>query len=241
MGKPPKVHEEPRISANALAQYMVSSETARLGILRRSKFHQAPVIVPYREVRLIIREFLSDGKRNVNRLIEAEKMFEQKSQNNSYSTFIKNDSENSIDVLHGIQRMANQLNAYKFLKSPKKQEKLIISDVQVSVHADLLIEAPIKGDKHMGAAILRMSQDNSDTEDAKSKRRTMGLYVATLIRMHIDNSLKKDLPVANRLCMSIDIQHGEAFQAPNSNTKRQKDIESACQMIASHWPNISSP
>jgi hypothetical protein len=38
MAIPLTQHQEPRISVNDLALYMVSSETARLGIIKRSKY-----------------------------------------------------------------------------------------------------------------------------------------------------------------------------------------------------------
>ncbi len=217
---------------------MVSSDTARLGILKRAKNPTPPPMIRYRDVRPVIRAFLADRARDVNPLLEVEKMFEQRAEDSAYSALMQNDASNSVDVLHSLQGMSNQLVPFDFLSAPKKQAKLMVAGVQVSVYADLMVEAVIKGDKNIGAAILKMSQDNTETDAAKSKRRDIGLYVATLIRMHIDKNLKDDLPVANKLCMSIDIQHGEAFQAPTSNTKRQKDIESACQMIAGYWPSV---
>jgi hypothetical protein len=35
--------------------------------------------------------------------------------------------------------------------------------------------------------------------------------------------------------MSIDVQHGEVFTAPDSNTRRMNDLENACRFIAALW------
>ncbi len=64
----------------------------------------------------------------------------------------------------------------------------------------------------------------------------MGLYVATMVRLHVDQNIQSNRQPANRLCMSIDVQHGEVFVAPNSNTRRVNDLTAACQMIAPLWP-----
>jgi len=53
--------------------------------------------------------------------------------------------------------------------------------------------------------------------------------------MHVDNSLKGKRSPKNQLCMSVDVQHGEAFIAPKANAQRIKDIDGACQMISALW------
>lgn len=86
--------------------------------------------------------------------------------------------------------------------------------------------------------MLRMTQDDAATDAAKQKRKNMGLYVATLLRMHVDQNMPSNRVPANRLCMSIDVQHGEAFAALKAMAQRTKDITGACQLIAALWPTL---
>ncbi|WP_199228332.1 MULTISPECIES: hypothetical protein [unclassified Caulobacter] len=167
----------------------------------------------------------------------AEQMFQQRSADNSESVLRQDDARNSIEVLHSLQAMANQLAQFTFRSAPAAQPKLQLGGVEVSVRADLLVRMPIRGAEHSGAAILRLTQDDADTDAARSRRREMGLYVATLARLHVNQNLPADLPVSNRLCMSIDIQHRELFQAPDANTRRMNDLENACRFIAALWPS----
>ena len=95
-----------------------------------------------------------------------------------------------------------------------------------------------KGKEQIGAALLRMTQDDADTDEAKAKRQNMGLYAATMIRRHVDENLRGSREPTNRLCLSIDLQHGEVFVAPNANTRRASDLESACRMIAAIWDQV---
>jgi hypothetical protein len=122
--------------------------------------------------------------------------------------------------------------------SPARQSPLMLSGVKVSVRADLLVHGSTKREQQIGAAVLRMTQDDAETESAKTRRHDMGLYVATLARLHMDQNIPTNRSVANRLCMSIDIQHGDHFQAPDSNTRRMSDLENACRFIAAMWPQI---
>lgn len=171
-------------------------------------------------------------------MVAAENMFQQRADDASESTLRQDDATNSIEVLHALQRMANQLGAFTFRQAPQTQRKLNLAGVEVSVRADLLVTAPIRGQDHAGAAVLRMTQDDADSDTARGRRREVGLYVATLARLHVDQNLRPALPIANRLCMSIDVQHGERFQAPDANTRRTNDLEAACRFIAALWAGL---
>lgn len=150
----------------------------------------------------------------------------------------QDDARHSIEVLHAIQRMANQLGQFRFTLAPNDQPKLMLAGVEISVRADLLAHGTARGQDQIGVAILRMTQDDADSDAARSKRRDMGHYVASLARIHAERNLAGGQAVANRLCMSIDVQHGEVFQAPASNVRRMNDIENACRFIAATWDLI---
>lgn len=217
---------------------MVSSETAKLGIIKRAKNPIVPPIARYKDVRPVVCAFLSDDNRSLKLLTEAEQSFAQKKDDASLSDLRQDDARASILVLHGLQGMGNQLAAFTFKGAPHSQPKLVIAGVDVSVRVDLQVTMAIKGVEHAGAAVLRMTQDDAATDAAKAKRRDMGLYVATMVRKHIDQNLKPNLPVSNRLCMSLDIQHGEVFQAPDSNARRMNDLDAACRFISAVWDSI---
>lgn len=222
----------PRISANDLALFMVSSTTAQLGIVKRAKTPIIPPIIRYKDARPAITAYLTDPAKKLNPLVTAEQMFQHRVADMSESTLRRDDAAKSIEVLHAIQGMQNQLSTYNFGPAPSKQGKLVLAGVEVSVYADMLVYAK----DSFGAALLRMTQDDASTEAAIEKRKQMGLYVATMVRLHVDQNIPTDLKPANKLCMSIDVQHGEVFIAPNSNTRRVNDLTAACQMIAALWP-----
>lgn len=229
---------QPRISANDLALYMVSSDTARMGILRRAKSPQTPPIIRYKDARTPICAYLADPARNLGPLVTAEEMLRQRMDDPATSSLLQDDASHSIDVLHAIQQMRNQLNVIDFQPAPRQQARLTISGVEVSVRADLLVFGSNRGEDQIGAAVLRMTMDDAQNDAARERRRNMGLYVATLSRLHVDQNIQSNRAPANRLCLSIDVQHGEVFAAPNSNTRRVNDIENVCRVIAAIWPSL---
>lgn len=233
-----KTRETPRLSVNDLARYMVSSDTARMGILRRAKFPKSGPIIRYKDVREPLVTYLSDANRRVNPLVTAEQMFQQRVNDPATTALRLDDAKKSIEVLHAIQGMANRLAEYDFHNAPAKQPHLNISGVDVSVFADLLVYGSTRKNEQIGAAIFRMTQDDAETDEAKERRRDMGLYVATLAFRQIAAATHTNREPAPRLCMSIDVQHGEIFTAPAQNSRRMTDIENACRMIAAIWPTL---
>jgi hypothetical protein len=217
---------------------MMSSDTARIGIVRRAKYPQTPPIIRYRDARGPICAFLADMNRDLNPLVAAEEMFRQRMADPAESALRQDDARQSIEVLNALQRMRNQLAPFEFVPAPIEQARLELAGVEISVRADLLVLASSRGVNQTGAAVLRMTQDDADSEPARTRRRDMGLYVATLARLHADQNLPSDRQVSNRLCMSIDVQHGELFQAPEANTRRMNDLENACRFIAALWPTV---
>lgn len=229
----------PRISVNDLPLFMLSSTTGQIGIVKRAKQPQTPPIIRYKDARGPIKTYLTDPARNLNPLIVAEQMFTQRAADLSESSLRTDDAEKSIEVINSIQGMANSLGQYNFQPAPSQQSKLNISGVEVSVRADMLVHGQSKKVEQIGAAVLRMmTQDDSSTPAAVEKRKQVGLYVATLVRMHVDQNITTNRTPTNKLCMSIDVQRGEVFVAPNANARRIADLTSACTMIGLLWPTV---
>lgn len=207
-------------------------------IIKRSKYPKKPPMIRYSRIRDPIQLYLSDPNRDANPLISCEQMLDQLANDSSQKQLVREDARLSIEVLHALQGMGNKLGPLDFHRAPKKQSKLVISGVTISVRADLIVHGASKGKEQYGAAILRMTQDDASTDAAKSKRRDMGLYVAAIASLHATENIQSNREPANRLSMSIDVQHGEVFQAKTSNTQRISNLENACAMIAAMWPTI---
>lgn len=228
----------PRVSANELARYMVSSDTARLGIIRRAKAPQTVLVARYKDVRLPVTSYLTDPNRRLSWLTDGEEMFRQRLADSSLGPLKHDDAQKSIEVLQAIHRMANQLSAFDFQPAPTAQSKLFLGGIEVSVRIDMLVHGASRGRNLIGGAVLRMTQDDAVTDEAREKRRDMGLYVATLAKMQIDQNLAGGREPASRLSMSIDVQHGEVFIAPAAVARRGSDLEAACISIAALWDRV---
>lgn len=231
--------KKPRISVNELAHFMIASETARHGIVRRAREPKDYVVTRYRDVRAPLCVYLVDPGHKPAVLNQAENMFIQRIADPAESDLRRDDAKQSIEVIHSMPSMLKDLAHYQFSSAPQRQKKLTIFGVEVSVRADLYVLASNNKKNQVGAAVLRMTKDDKTTPAAQDKRKQMGLYAATLIMMHmkVNNTHKNLVPVA-KLCLAIDVQHGKVFATPTHHKKRVNDLQSACMTIAALWGHV---
>lgn len=224
------------MSANELARFMVTGDTGRMGLIRRARDSITPTRTRYREARKAIRAAMCDPAREKAILAAARATLEQKSSDGAASSFVRDDAEKSIDALDALAKMRNQLAGYDYVPAPKDQAPLLISGVEVSVYADMLLHRTSREADQVGAVLLRLTQPEEDeTEKAADKRKDMGLYAATLVHMHVTANLCGNREPHPSLCWSVDIQNGDIHAAPKTFLARTKAMENACKFIAAVW------
>lgn len=234
-----KGRSEAQITANDLALYLVSTDVGKLGIIRRNKYPSKHVIAPYQDGKRAITRYLSSGVRDLVILTDAIDRFQQLSEDHATSPFKRDDARRSKAALEAFLRATNQLELgkYNFQEAPKLSP-LVVADVKISTSLDLLTTAAIKGKQHQGGVILRLTIPE-DTDGAKAKREAMGGFSATLALMQIED--KRPIPDAEpmaKLCLSIDVQAQQKYEAKAGSSQRRSNIVAACTMIKSIWPSV---
>ena len=215
---------------------MVATDAARPRIIRDARDPQETLTVRYSYARRAIRSFLIDMRRDISHLSNMESRLQGRSADASLSCWARDDARRSIEAMWAAYRIRNDVASYVFVANPSRASTVIqISGVAVSVHPDLYVHGRSRGIDQIGAAILRLTKDDGAASD---KRKEMGRYVAALLRLALDakNPTKRD--PANRLCMSIDIQHGRVFVAQRAFAQRLNNLRGACLGIAALWNKV---
>ena len=217
---------------------MVSSDTAKIGIIKRARESTTPVRTRYRDLRDALKTALCDPVNERRILAAAKTKLEQKSDDPALTNFVRDDASKSLDALECYSDMRNQLAGFDYLAAPKKQPVLNINGVAVSVNCDLLIHREYRGTQEIGGVLFRFTKpDEAETPSAASKRREMGAYAATLVHMHLTTNLAGNRTPAYQLCWSADIQGTEVHHAPKTYAMKTRNIENACRFIAAMWDN----
>lgn len=227
------------MTANELARFMVSGDTGRVGIVRRARESGTAPRARYKDVRSALRNALTDAPGERRILAEAQTMLEQRADDSAVSAFRRDDAAKSLEVINAYREMRNSLAGYDYVMPPPRQPSLNISGVEVSVTLDLLIHRMNGETQEIGGVLFRLTTpDEDETDNAAAKRRNMGTYAATLVRMQVAENFAGNRSPAYPICWSVDVQCREVHVAPRTFAKRVQAIENACLTIAAMWDRV---
>ena len=227
-----------RITANQLARYMVSTETGKIGIIRDAQERSEPPRIRYSDLRQGLRAHLTSPHRSPAQLLALRQRLEQKRDDPALSPYLKEDARLSLDAADAFARLSNQIGGYDFVAAPQRQPHLLLSGVAVSVTLDTLIHRQSRGRDLIGGALFRFTKADDESETAKTKRRDMGRYAATLAYMQVSQNLCGDRQANPSLCLSIDVQFEEIHAATANYARRETEMTNACRFIAAMWGSV---
>jgi len=218
---------------------MISSETARIGILKRAKEVSTAIVVRYSDVRNVLRNAVAAPDRAPEIIETARNMFQQRAADTALSAFIRDDANGSLDVLDSFESVRSQLDGLECVPAPSNQELLNISGVAVSVNCDILIHRARRDQSEIGGALFRLTKPEEEpSERSLQRRREMAGYAASLVLMHISEHHAANMRPNGALCLSIDVQSGETHDAARAFTRRRQNIENACRFISAMWSEV---
>ena len=105
-----RVHNDPRISTNQLAEYIISNPSRQRQIIREAKFASIVLTVPYKKTRDFIRYAFDAESLNIDRLIGRAQEIERDNERGDISNWIRSDNERSALALREISKIAPDLS-----------------------------------------------------------------------------------------------------------------------------------
>jgi hypothetical protein len=164
--------------------------------------------------------------------------FEQAVTDPSLSNFVRSDAASSIEALHAFDALSNQIGGNEFFKAPKRQPKITLNGITISVTLDAIIRREYRSESQVGGALFRFTQADDETDAAAAKRRDMSAYAATLVHMQVANSFSDAAKAHHSISYAVDVQFKEAISAPKTYARRVKDMENACRFISAVWDSV---
>ena len=232
-----RTRPNPGISANELARYIVAGDHAREGIIRRAREIATAPVIRYRDLRNGLSAYLGDLARPMATLTTLEALLQQKANDRSGSTFVREDAQASLEALATFRGFQNQLAGYGFSAPGKWAGALQIGGVAVSVYPDLALTQRSRTGDRYGVALFRLAKGD-ESDGAASRRAEVARYVATLAFMQAEAHCVAEHAPHHSLCMSIDVQNQDIVLASRSQTQRINNIRAACRQIARAWDDV---
>lgn len=224
---------DPRISVNKLAEYMVSKAARQRKLLRDRKYPDEDFNMGmyHREAGEAISRYLVSDQLSTDVIDNQIAVIKQQT-----PTAIGTQRRLNSNI-EAMERFLDMLDDFSFAGSSPElgahsPQKLTYHGVQVSVRPEVVLRATIKGKNVIGAVKLHFPKGFEMTDE------TAGYVSAAVQEYCFRHIAKPDEMVNSAFCQVFDIGSGNIFAGVKATKSRLKDVEDTCRNIADIWPNI---
>jgi hypothetical protein len=231
-----KIYVDPRISANLLAQFMISDHAKQEAIVRNAKRMNKIMMANYQPGRVAVSACYDGAGINVDHL-------RAKAEHMKTSEF-SDDFETQCNRLSGVAleklaEIAPGINCAG-VKVPRPHDgyrHMLIENVRVSVQPEIVFTAQHRGQTKYGGIMVNFTKGDSTSYDKKQGRYFSGDYAAFLVFLMLGLHYGST-GVRNTSCFAVDIYRQAAYSGTTAHVTMLKNIEAACRNIARQWDEV---
>lgn len=224
---------EPRISVNKLAKFMISKAALQRKLLRDRKYPDPDFSMGmyHREASEAVARYLVSDQLATDPL-------------DSQISIIKQQAPGAIGTqrrlnsnIEAMERFLEMLDDFDFGDAVAEHgehapSKLTYHGVQVSVRPEIILRGTVKGKPVVNGIKLHFAKGfemNSETAG----------YVSAAVQQYCLRHMTGSGATVNApYCQVFDVGSGAVFPGVKSIKSRLRDIEDTCRNIADIWPNI---
>jgi len=226
--------DTPTISANKLAEYIVSKGARQRRILHDRKYPDPDFSIGmyHKEAQEAISLYLADGAIDPDPIDKQIQILEQLSPGKIGTIRRINSNISALERFQGMLDDIDLKGAEPQLGSNSPQ-RMTISNVKVSVRPDIILRGtgPRKK-KYVGALKLHFSTTDNFNEEAAG-------YVSAIVQVYCKDFIAIDDEVVNpNYCQVIDVADEIVYPGVKATAQRMKDIQAECLNIFDLWPRI---
>lgn len=224
---------EPRISVNKLAEFMVSKAARQRKLLRDRKYPDPDFQMGmfHREASEAVAQYLVSDQLSTAPIDNQIAIIKQQAPAAIGTTRRLNSN------IEAMERFLEMLDDFDFGSAVAEHgehapQKLTFHGVQVSVRPEIILRGTVKGKAAIGGIKLHFAKGFEMTDE------TAG-FVSAAVQEFCARHIATDDEVVNpAYCQVFDIGSGNVFPGVKSIKSRLRDIEDTCRNIADIWPNI---
>lgn len=239
-----KENREPRISANALAQYLVLQPDGQETILHNARFSRPPIVTANGDAIRGLRAYNCDPRRDTATLERVKAALNAKAHDAESKPSNKEEARRCIEAIELFERYENALGLRGMpLQECPRLEPLMVEGVTLSIRPHFLVRG---SDGRVGAGFIRVAKtpdpDACKLEDTKRRRgderRELNRYTVAMLQLLLEAQRGAFGVPSRDLCFVADIRLGERTDAAPDHTVRIRAVRGACSQIARQWPFI---
>src|SRR5262249_7706622 len=151
-----RTRREPRVSATALAEYMILRPGGQQNILHDSKYSRPPIVTANGDAMRTLRAYNWDPKRPQEALLRVKRALTDKACGIDIKPKTKDEALRCVEIIELFERHENALGMRGMaLSEPPDFDPIEIEGVTVSIQPDFLVAG---GRDRIGAGILRVAK-----------------------------------------------------------------------------------
>ncbi|WP_452030408.1 hypothetical protein [Azospirillum palustre] len=222
------------MSINKLSEYIAAKAARQARIIRDQKYPPDYITSYYRDAQEAISQYIAVGMEDIGILEKRISVIDQKVPANTY------EQRKNLGNIEAIEKFINIADNLDFFGAtphlgPQVTQSLKIRNVDISVRPEILLTGKnTKGKPTVGGIKLHFPSSSALSVDCAS-------YVSAGLQEYFRWFHSDDGSVDHRINFVIDIGGGVIHEGAKSVKQRMKDIEAACEQIATLWPNIKPP
>jgi hypothetical protein len=242
----PSIRErhEPRMSATALAEYLILHADGQQTILHDSRFSTTPIVTANADAMRALRAYNSDLRRDKSALNMVKEALNARWMDPTVRPKIRDEARRCIEAIELFERHEQALGMRGMsLQSPPRFDAITVEGVTLSIRPDFVVKGP---DRRVGAGILRVAKapdpDACKLEETRRKRgdhrREMARYLVAMLQMLLEAQQGAFGTPDRDLCFVADVRLGERIGPADDHSARLRQIRGACNQIVRLWPTI---
>lgn len=229
-----RIHLDPRISANQLAQYVVSEPSKQESIVRNAKRMSKIKVANYQPARIAVSKSFDGNGLNADILsAEAERMETEI----FFEPFEDACNKLSAASLRKLAPLVSGIDCQgvKIPRPARAFDHLLMEDVRVSVQPEVVFSMVHRGATRFGGVMVNFSKGEASSLSRKSGKYTAGDYAAFLVFQMLALHFGQQGGPRYANCFAVDVYRDEIYSAPQSHVTMLKNVQAACRMIALQW------
>lgn len=249
----PKIRERrtPRISASALAEFIIAPPDRQDSLLHDQRFSSAFVTPKHQQALSVIRAYCTDLSRSKEIIQAGRAALAAKSTGSGFTPSQRDEAARCVETLDLFTKLASNVfgvGGQPYVETPGFAP-ISINGLPVSVYPDLVSGSafPPEDKKKVGLIFIR-AQKRPDPSDCKREevkegrqayRREVLSYMLVLGDMMLRANGTPDTAIDRKKFRGWDLRLEEEVKFPSDRISREKRIEAACGQISRLWETIN--
>lgn len=242
----PSIRENhlPRLSAAALADYLIMKPDQQERVLHDSRFASPSVVAPHSAAMAAIRVYCADPHRSQRSLDTAKDALNVRSADPSITPKKRDEAQRCIETINLFELAENAFALRPLqLEECPRLAPMKVEGVILSVQIDLLVRSRTKTGGIMFRPQKAPDPASCRLEETKRQRgehrREMGRYMLAMMKMLFDERADTLGTFDRETSFIADIRLGERIPFSTSDhAARVRAIKAACRQVAGLWDGI---